>query len=141
MHLSGTTLLVAFQVSQFVWKFNSSHSKVLFYIFLGIFYTVFVNIILTNTNTPFCLVPVWMCGYLSSALFPAFYTMYLGILFMQVFIPITGRMGASINPDIIIGVVSSVLCIVTAGYFVSSLVRCWFLCEWLWRSTLKIHNS
>uniref|UniRef100_A0A1B6JDY7 FXNA-like protease n=1 Tax=Homalodisca liturata TaxID=320908 RepID=A0A1B6JDY7_9HEMI len=67
-------------------------------------------------------VPVWLCGFLASALFPAFYTIYLSILFMQVFIPVTGRMGADTNPDIIIGVLSSVLCVVTTSYFVPLIV-------------------
>lgn len=67
-------------------------------------------------------VPVWLSGFLASALFPAFYTVYLSILFLQVFIPVTGRMGADTNPDMIIGVISSVLCVLTASYFVPLMV-------------------
>ncbi|XP_054278199.1 endoplasmic reticulum metallopeptidase 1-like isoform X2 [Macrosteles quadrilineatus] len=67
-------------------------------------------------------VPVWLCGFLASALLPAFYTVYLSILFLQVFVPVTGRLGADTNPDIIIGVICSVLCVLIASYFVPLMV-------------------
>lgn len=67
-------------------------------------------------------VPVWLSGYMASALLPAFYIVYISLLAMQLFIPVAGRLGSNTNPELLVGTLSALLCTLTASYFIPLIV-------------------
>uniref|UniRef100_A0A1B6BYM8 FXNA-like protease n=1 Tax=Clastoptera arizonana TaxID=38151 RepID=A0A1B6BYM8_9HEMI len=67
-------------------------------------------------------VPVWLSGYMASALLPVFYIVYVSLLAMQLFIPISGRMGSTTNPELLLGILSMLLCTLAASYFIPLVV-------------------
>lgn len=64
----------------------------------------------------------WLIGYCCSAGIPAFYFVYIYILAMNLFIPITGRSGPNINPELLVGVLSALLCSLIFAYIVRMLI-------------------
>ncbi|KAJ9584785.1 hypothetical protein L9F63_020873 [Diploptera punctata] len=65
---------------------------------------------------------VWLGAYISSTIPFTFFAQYLTITAMSLFVPMTGRIGASKNPDIIIGLFAALLCILSSSYITQVIV-------------------
>ena len=62
---------------------------------------------------------IWPAVYFFGQLLISTFSMYLALIFTNLMIPVTGRMGASINTELLITVVSFLLCILVYGLIVS----------------------
>lgn len=65
---------------------------------------------------------VWLTAYVTSTMPFTFFAMYLTVMAFSLFIPITGRMGATQNPDVIIGLFAALLCILSSSYVTQAIV-------------------
>lgn len=62
---------------------------------------------------------VWVSIYLIGMLIPTIFWMYIASLLFGMFIPITGRIGSAMNPEISIGLLSTLFCFFIIQFFVS----------------------
>lgn len=59
----------------------------------------------------------WLYVYMLSLIIPTIFAMYITAVVLEIFIPITGRIGSNRNPDDYIGVISAIGCLlITSGY-------------------------
>jgi len=64
-------------------------------------------------------VRVWLTVYVASTLPSAVFVLYSTVMAFGLFIPITGRIGSDKNPELIIGILSTLLCLMLISYVVS----------------------
>ncbi|RZF47412.1 hypothetical protein LSTR_LSTR016353 [Laodelphax striatellus] len=67
----------------------------------------------------------WLTVYLCSSIIPATYFVYTYVMAMSLFVPISGRSGPNVNPDLVIGLIASLLCSMIFGYLSPLILLVW----------------
>ncbi|XP_039275977.1 endoplasmic reticulum metallopeptidase 1 [Nilaparvata lugens] len=93
-------------------------------IMLAVVFTASANCLLALFNCQHS-VRKWLTVYLCSSMVPGVYFVYIYVMAMTLFVPISGRSGPNVNPDLIIGVIASLLCCLIFGYLSPLILLVW----------------
>ncbi|XP_075217338.1 endoplasmic reticulum metallopeptidase 1-like isoform X2 [Lycorma delicatula] len=120
LYCNGVQLL--WTLGLFIATFSGLRSA--YILFICVIFTALTNLILSMMNLQHD-VTKWLIGYCLSSIIPALYFVYLYILAMALFIPIAGRSGANINPELLIGILAALLCSLVFGYVTPVILLVW----------------